>query len=98
MLIKLDPITSKAVKSINEHGDIWKVIMRVDRPDTYFFQSRKPQLYIIPVVKSTRNPREEIGDNYTPPTRDINIGARWISAENDPDFDYSEHIFKPGRG
>jgi len=91
--IKLSPITTKGAAIINQHGDIWKLMGQVDKPDTYFFQSRKSQLYIVPSPKPTRNAREEIGDNYTPPNQSASIGARWIQAENDPDFEVTEHAF-----
>ena len=91
--VKLEPITSKAVQVVREHGDIWKVQQRIERPDPYFFQSRKPQLYLTPLPKPTRNPKEDLGDNYVPPTSYANIGARWVQESGDPDFELSEHKF-----
>ncbi len=93
--IKLSAVTTKAANIIAEYGDIWKEVAQVDKPDTYFFQSRKPQLYIVPSPKPTRNPREDFGVKYYPPLNPANRGARWIQAENDPDFDFEE--FKLGR-
>lgn len=93
--IKLSAITTKAQAVINEYGDIWKFVAQVEKPDTYFFQSRRPQVYIVPSPKPTRNPREDFGANYYPPAQPASLGARWIQAENDPDFEFEE--FKLGR-
>ena len=95
--IKLSAVTTKGAAIINQYGDTWKLMQQVDKPDTYFFQSRKPQLYIVPSPKPSRNPKEDIGDNYKLPVQDASIGARWIQAENDPDFEIMDGNFKFGR-
>jgi hypothetical protein len=95
-LIRLDPITSSAMAKVSLYGNIFAVMGQTDRPDPYFFQSRKPQIYIVPVTKSTRNPKVCLGDNYVAPDGPTNLGAMWIQSENDPHFDIEDHI--PQRG
>lgn len=91
--IKLEAITAKAAQALRDYGNVWEIQGKVENPDTYFFQSRKTFLYITPIAKSTKNPREDIGDNYKEPSQIINAGARWILESNDPDFEYTENKF-----
>lgn len=91
--IKLEAITAAAAAVIEEYGDVWEVKGRVDNPDSYHFLSRKPHLYIVPIPKTVRNPKENLGDNYTPSGTIANAGARWILEDNDPSFDVSEYKF-----
>lgn len=93
--IKLSPITTKAAAAIRQYGEVWRMVAQVEKPDSYFFQTRKPQLYIVPSPRLTRNPRENLGENYSDPSSPMNIGARWIQSTNDPDFDVEE--WSPGR-
>lgn len=91
--VKLEPITAKAAQVIRQYGDIWKVHQKIEKPDLYYFQSRKPHLYISPMPQTTRNPRENLGENYVPPSTIPSAGSRWILENNDPDFECTEHKF-----
>lgn len=92
--IKLSAITSKGAQAIREYGDIWKIQGKVENPRPDWFQGRKNQLYITPSPKPSRNPKEDIGDNYVAPAQVPGLGSRWINEVNDPDFEYEEHSFR----
>ena len=86
-LIKLRALTNKAERLIEQYGETWQCVARVNKPDLFFFRTSTPQFYITPLPRTTRNPKENLGDNYVPPSKPNGLGGRWIDSENDPDFD-----------
>lgn len=72
--IKLSAITNSAKTCIDMYGDVWKVVDDYPTYNPSFFKSKTPHFYITPAT----------------PKKPANIGARWIAASNDKDFDFVE--------
>lgn len=87
-LVKLEAITTRAAEKIEQFGDTWEVQGVASRPDPYFFQSKEPHVYLVPhISRSSRNPKENLGENFRPSQTPRNLGAMWIREKNDPSFD-----------
>lgn len=88
-MIKVTPLSEKARQAVREFGHLWSVEGEVTRPDSYFFRTQKPQLYIVPVITTwSADTTKNLGDNYKPTGHIANKGARWIDAVSDSDFSF----------